>query len=399
VVMLRSAVSSWSPEWPAEFPGVIPDRATTTIGGENSQRNPQRTASTAAALMIGLALVTLVATLAAGIIGTFNSSVDDLARGEFYAITAQNNFSPIPISASEAAATTPGVKSIASVRAGETSVFGNTRVLTAVDASIGKVINLDWQQGSQSVLSSLGADGAFVDDGFAKNHNLKVGSSFVLLTPTGDKVTVTMRGIFKPPAGGSPFGPVTISSTTFDKYYESPKNVYTFVTMDGGVSEANTSALEASLKDFPNAKVADGEQFKRDQASGIKSALNVLYVLLALSVLVSFFGIVNTLVLTVFERTREIGMLRAIGMTRLQTRRMIRHEAVITSLIGAVIGIVLGIALAAILISRVKEINFFMPWTQIVIFLIAAIFVGIVAAIFPARRAARLNPLEALQYE
>ncbi len=175
-----------------------------------------------------------------------------------------------------------------------------------------------------------------------------------------------MRGIFKPPAGGSPFGPVTISSTTFDKYYDSPKNVYTFVTMDGGVSESNTSALEASLKDFPNAKVADGEQFKENQASGIKSALNVLYVLLALSVLVSFFGIVNTLVLTVFERTREIGMLRAIGMTRLQTRRMIRHEAVITSLIGAVIGIILGIALAAILISRVKEINFFMPWTQIV---------------------------------
>ncbi len=208
-----------------------------------------------------------------------------------------------------------------------------------------------------------------------------------------------MQGIFKPPAGGSPFGPVTISSATFDRYYETPKNVYTFVTMNGGVTEANTAALDASLKDFPNAKVADGEQFKENQASGIKSALNVLYVLLALSVLVSFFGIVNTLVLTVFERTREIGMLRAIGMTRRQVRRMIRHEAVITSLIGAVIGILLGIVLAAILISRVKEINFFMPWTQLVIFLIASIFVGIVAAIFPARRAAKLNPLEALQYE
>jgi ABC-type antimicrobial peptide transport system permease subunit len=122
-------------------------------------------------------------------------------------------------------------------------------------------------------------------------------------------------------------------------------------------------------------------------------------VLLALSVLVSFFGIVNTLVLTVFERTREIGMLRAIGMTRRQVRRMIRHESVITSLIGAVIGIILGILLAAILISRVKEISFFMPWTQIVIFVLAAIVVGIVAAIFPARRAAKLNPLEALQYE
>jgi putative ABC transport system permease protein len=399
VMWLRRSVSGWRPEWPAEFPGVIPDRVTSAIGGENARRNPQRTASTAAALMIGLALVTLVATLAAGIIGTFNDSVDRLARGEFYAITAQNNFSPIPISASKAAAKTAGVASIASVRAGDMQVFGNTRILTAVDPTIGNVINLDWTNGSQAVLRSLGAEGAFVDDGFAKNHHLSVGSSFRILTPEGKTLVVTVRGIFKPPAGGSPFGPVTISAVTFDASYTQPKNLFTFITMDGGVSSTNTSALEASLTGFPNAKVADGEQFKKNQVSGLKSILNVLYVLLALSVLVSFFGIVNTLVLTVFERTRELGMLRAIGMTRRQVRRMIRHESIITSLIGAAIGIVLGVVLAALLISRVKEINFFVPWWQLVIFLLAAIVVGIVAAIFPARRAARLNPLEALQYE
>ena len=169
--------------------------------------------------------------------------------------------------------------------------------------------------------------------------------------------------------------------------------------MKGGVTDANTKALDASLAGFPNAKVADGEQFKKNQVAGLKSVLNVLYVLLALSVLVSLFGIVNTLVLTVFERTRELGMLRAIGMTRRQVRRMIRHESVITSVIGAVIGIVLGVILAALLISRVKEIDFFMPWGQLAIFLILSIVVGIVAAIFPARRAAKLDPLRALQYE
>jgi putative ABC transport system permease protein len=127
--------------------------------------------------------------------------------------------------------------------------------------------------------------------------------------------------------------------------------------------------------------------------------LNVLYVLLALSVVVSFFGIVNTLVLTVFERTREIGMLRAIGMTRRQVRRMVRHESVITALIGAAIGIALGIVLAGLLVARIDFIVLSVPVVQLIAFAIAAIIVGILAAIFPARRAARLNVLEALQYE
>jgi len=122
-------------------------------------------------------------------------------------------------------------------------------------------------------------------------------------------------------------------------------------------------------------------------------------VLLALSIVVSVFGIVNTLVLTVFERTRELGMLRAIGMTRRQVRRMIRHESVITALIGATLGIVLGLVLGALLTARVKDIQFVVPWTQLVVFAIAAVLVGMLAAIFPARRAARLNPLEALHYE
>ena len=232
------------------------------------------------------------------------------------------------------------------------------------------MINLDWKQGSQSVLVEPRRERR-VRRRRLRQEPQPDGRLAVRRSsrPTGDKIDVKVQGIFKPPTGGSPFGPVTISSATFDRNYEQPKNLYTFVTMNGGVTDANTAALEASLKTFPNAKVADGEQFKDNQISGLKSVLNVLYVLLALSILVSLFGIVNTLVLTVFERTREIGMLRAIGMTRRQTRRMIRHESVITSLIGAVIGIVLGVVLGGAPDLAVKEINFFMPWTQIVIFI------------------------------
>jgi ABC-type antimicrobial peptide transport system permease subunit len=169
--------------------------------------------------------------------------------------------------------------------------------------------------------------------------------------------------------------------------------------MRGGITPENTSVLESALKDFPNAKAQTREEFVDNQISGLNDILNILYVLLALSVIVSIFGIVNTLVLTVFERTRELGMLRAIGMTRRQVRRMIRHESVITALIGGVLGIVLGIVLGALLIARVDFIEFALPTVQIVVFSIAAIVVGIVAAIFPARRAAKLDPLQALQYE
>src|SRR6185436_3627132 len=131
VMRARKALSTWQPEWPAEFPGVIPDRSTSRVGAENARRNPQRTASTAAALMIGLALVTLVATLAAGITQTFRGAVNDLFVAD-YAITAQNNYSPIPVSVSKAAAEAPGVTAAGSVRTGDALVFGKAGFMTAV---------------------------------------------------------------------------------------------------------------------------------------------------------------------------------------------------------------------------------------------------------------------------
>jgi putative ABC transport system permease protein len=400
---LRRAVSSWRPEWPTEFPGVLAERSATGIGSENSQRNPHRTASTAAALMIGLALVTLVATLAAGIIKPFEDAVDELFTSD-YAITAQNNFDPIPPSAARAVAKVPGVEAIASVRGGDGYVFPGTHrskviQVTGVEPQTSEVISLKWQSGSPTTIDQLGANGAVVSKAYAKDHGLSVGSPITLLAPTGDLLNLKLKGIFAPPTGGSPFGSVTISSTTFDSHWQQPLNLFTFIKMRDGVNDANTTALKDALKSFPNAKAQTRQQFKDNQIGGFKQVLNILYVLLALSVVISLFGIVNTLVLTVFERTRELGMLRAIGMTRRQVRRMIRHESVITALIGAALGLGLGVVLGALFAVAVKDIVFAVPWQQLVIFTIAAILVGIVAAIFPARRAARLNPLEALHYE
>ncbi len=383
---------------PAELPGVLPDRAATTIGGENSRRDPQRTASTAAALMIGLALVTLVATLGAGIIKPFEDAVDRIFSAD-YAIVAQNNFSPLPPSVAEAAGATPGVTAISSVRGGQGRAFDETIPITAVDTQAPDVLTFNWKDGSQAVLGSLGADGAVLDEDYATAHNLTVGSKIALQTVSGRTLDLVVRGIFTPPAGGSPFGNVTISSETFDATSTQPQNLFTFLAMDGGVTTANTDALNGALASFPNAKAQTRDEFKKAQTDSVQSLLNVLYVLLALSVVVSLFGIVNTLVLTVFERTRELGMLRAIGLTRRQVRRMIRHESVITALIGAVIGILLGLGLAMLLAARLEEVAFAVPGGQLVIFAVVAVVVGIFAAIWPARRAAKLNPLEALQYE
>jgi len=369
------------------------------LARENTQRNTQRTASTAAALMIGLALVTLVTLLASGLVSTFRSAVDDLWKNADYAITAQNNFSPIPTGVAEAAAKTPGVEAVGDVRAGQAKAFGSVYNATAVNPETSRIFSIDWKEGSDAVLANLGDDGAFVDDGFAKDHNLQVGSTLRQTFASGESATFRVKGIFKPPTGGSPFGPVTISADTWDRFNPQPQNLYSFVIMKGGETDANRAALDKTLSDFPNAKVATRQEFIDNQISGLSAVLNILYVLLALSILVSFFGIVNTLVLTVFERTREIGMLRAVGMTRRQVRRMIRHESVITSAIGGALGILLGIALGGLLIARVDFIDFTLPVAQLIVFAIAAIIVGILAAIFPARRAARLNVLEALQYE
>ena len=380
--------------WPATRIGGVAG----LLARDNARRNPERTASTAAALMIGLTLVTLVATLSSGIVASFSRAVNDLFTGD-YAITAQNNFSPIPIDAAQAAAQAPGVTVVGNVRTGTVRIFKSNEFATAVDPGMGQVIDMTWKEGSQAVFSQLGKDGAFTDKDYAKKHDLRLGSRVGITFPNGNTRPFVIKGIFDPPSGGTPFGPVTISAAAWDAQVPSPENLYSFVKMTGGKTDANQAALDKALKPFPNAKAQTRTKFIASQIGPFKQILNVLYILLALSVVVSLFGIVNTLVLTVFERTREIGMLRAIGMTRPQVRRMIRHESIITALIGAAIGIALGLILATLLIIRVDFLVFSFPTSQVIVFFIAAIIVGILAAIFPARRAAKLNPLEAIAYE
>ncbi len=364
----------------------------------NAMRNPTRTASTASALMIGLALVTLVSVLAAGLKSTFESSVNEVFNAD-YAITATNNFSPISTASAEAVSKVPGVEVVSGVRAGSGRAFGKLVGVTGVAPDIRKVITVRWQAGSQAVPAELGESGAFVSKDYAKTHHLHVGSPLSLETPAANVMQLRVRGIFAPPKGGSPYGEVTISAARFDAEYQDPQNVYAFVDIAGGASAANTRALQSALQGFPDAKIQTESQFKRNQEKGIDTLLNLLYVLLSLSIIVSLFGIVNTLLLTVFERTRELGMLRAVGMTRRQMRRMIRHESVVTALIGAALGIPLGVLLALMVGQAIEYPAFTVPFGTLTVFVLVAIGGGVLAALLPARRAARLSVLAALQYE
>ena len=382
------------------WPGKQVGGAAGGLARENAMRNPARTASTAAALMIGLALVTFVAILAQGLRSSFESAVDQLFVAD-YALTASNTFNPLTIDAQKAIENVPGVQAVSGIRAGSGRFLGSVHNLTAVDANMSKVIHLDWKAGSNAVPAQLGRDGMFTDDDYAKKHHLKLGSPVRIELPNSSFLNVMVKGIFKKPKGGSPFGEATISSALFDANFPRPQNEMALMDMPGGVNDANTAALEAPLKPFPDAKVQTRDEFKTNFEKPLNNLLNLLYALLGLSVIISVFGIVNTLVLTVFERTRELGMLRAVGMTRRQVRRMIRHESIVTALIGAALGIALGVFLALLVTSALSNEGFVfaMPWTSLAVFVIAAVVVGILAAVLPARRAARLNVLEALQYE
>jgi putative ABC transport system permease protein len=370
------------------------------LARDNATRNPARTASTASALMIGIALVTFVAIFGAGIRSSFEGAVNELFIGD-YAVTSTNTFTPIEAAAGQALVGKPGIEDVSAIRAGSARYLGSNNDLTAVQPNLNKTLFMKWTQGSNAVPGELGNDGFFASKNYVEDHNLSLGTPVTLQFPSGKKTTVKLKGVWDEPKGGSPFGHITISTTLFDKFTPRPRDEMVLANTPGGVSDANTAHLEHAVRGFADAKVQTRDEFKSNFEAPINKLLNLLYALLALSVIVSLVGIINTLVLTVFERTREIGMLRAVGMTRRQVRMMIRYESIVTALMGAALGMVVGIFLALLVTHALSSsgIVFAVPWIQIVYFVIAAILVGILAAVIPARRASRLNVLQALQYE
>ena len=388
---------AWALGWPASRVGG----AAGQLARGNSRRNPGRTAATAAALMIGIALVTFVAVLAQGMRTSNSDAIERQVRAD-YVITSQDGFTPFVGTAGEKAARSPGVAVASDVRSELGKADGSDQYITGIDpTTITRVYRFDWKKGSDAVLGQLGANGAILDDDFADQKDLKVGSRFPILSSDGRRGQFVVKAIYEPPPFYPLLGSVSIAKRRFDQLYERPRNQFTFINVAGGPTDRGEQALDRTLAPFPDAKVQTRSQWIDDQEKDLNQFLNLLYVLLALSVVVSLFGMVNTLVLSVFERTRELGMLRAVGMTRRQVRRMVRHESVITALIGAALGLPLGIFLAVLVTKALQqfELQFSIPVVSLILFVVVATIAGVLAAIVPARRAARLNVLQALQYE
>jgi putative ABC transport system permease protein len=379
----------------------LPARRAGGVAGEiasaNAVRNPGRTASTAAALMIGLTLVTVVAVLGSGLRVSTQKAVSDQISADYVVDGKQE----LPFRAAEGdkLEAIAGVKAATHVRSDRALVQDKENQISGVDpATIARFYHFDWSKGSSDrTLAALGTNGALVTKAYAENEHLKLGDDLKVKTPSGTEGTLVIRGIYDAPASKPLLGEIAISQQTFDKSFSQPKNGLTLLDADASAG----AAIKATANGFGDATFHTGAAYPKDATKDMATMLAMLYVLLGFSVIVSLFGMVNTMVLSVFERTREIGMLRTVGMTRRQARRMIRHESVITALIGAALGLGLGVFLSALVTTALEDsdMSLSIPVAPLVAFTLVAVVAGIGAAIMPARRASRLNVLDALHYE
>jgi putative ABC transport system permease protein len=380
-------------------------RLTGRLARENAQRNPSRTAITAAALMIGLALVAFVTVFAAGLKSTVAQVVDENFAGGLV-IQNSDGFSPIPNGAAKAARQVPGVGLVATIRGAQAKVVeggtpGSTVQVNAPTRDIGEALNIEWKQGGPSALRRLGDGEAIVSDDFASSHGLGLGDSFQLLTQTRAKPRFRVVGEFESKLGV--LGSVLVTQGVMARDFAQTQDLFDFVKVEAGADEAKVQALltAGSERLFPVTEVLNQGELKEEREKQIDGLVKLVYALLAFAIVISLFGIGNTLALSIHERTRELGMLRAIGMSRRQVRTMIRYEAVITALIGAILGLILGIVFAALLAQPLKDEGFTLsyPVGELVVLMVLAALAGVLAAVLPARRASRLDVLQSLQYE
>jgi putative ABC transport system permease protein len=278
---------------------------------------------------------------------------------------------------------------------------GPDNALNGVDpATIGKVYKTTWVTGNDSDLSRLTDSEILLEKGEASSLHAKVGDRVNLLSNSRKRATVTVTGIYK---DDTLMQNGMITQQLVHRLTDVSGVGFVLATVTPGSDPEKVAKLadDRLTSQFPTAKLQSNAEFKKSIADQVNTLLALIYALLGVSVLISLFGIVNTLLLSVYERTREIGMLRAIGMTRRQLRRTIRFESAITAVIGSLLGLVIGVLFGWIVTEGLSSqgLVFAIPWGTLIACLVVAAFVGVLAGAWPAWRASRMRVLDALSYE
>ncbi|HEX8497544.1 MAG TPA: FtsX-like permease family protein [Actinomycetales bacterium] len=389
-------------------PLMLVSRTIGRLSRDNTLRNPRRTATTAISLMIGLALVSAVSVLASSTTASVDDLIDDQFSADFI-LTGGN--APFPVSIADRAGDLPGVGTVvdsafvpvvlgtaaAAPQGSEAAAAGSVNAAAVVGSELLDAVALEVTGGD---LTAVDRGELAVSSSLATEQGLQVGDEVQARVGIRDVATFSVGAVYEDSQAFA--SPLLVPRALYESAVPSAYRT-TFSALISVEPGADPAAVRRELTELVKPQlvlsVQDREEFKESQAAQINQLLAIIYVLLALSVVIAALGIVNTLALSVFERTREIGLLRAVGMTRNQLRTTITFESVITALFGAVLGTVLGLSLG-ILLQRVLSdqglAELSVPWAQVALTFALAGVVGVVAALLPAWRASRLDVLRAV---
>ncbi len=367
------------------------------LAGQNAVRNPRRTAATASALMIGLALVSAMAVIGQ----SAKASVDNAIAKTVQADYVVSNAIGVPFSPTiaEQVQRVPGVESVARFRFATAEVDGERSSIVASDpADLAQTLDVTMVEGELTDLR--GRDGVLVASDRADRDQLAIGDTVPITLPNGT-TRFRVDGIYEE-------GPVLASNflVTLDALEAggvTPADNYAYVLREPGAdADQVTAGIERVIEDLPTVTLKDQAEFAAEQRGPVDQLLTLIYGLLGLAVVIAVLGIVNTLALSVIERTREVGLLRAVGLSRRQLRRMVRLESVAIAVLGASLGVVLGVVFGLVLLQAASDDGLSViqvPYVQLLGFLVASLVIGVLAAVWPARRAAKLDVLQAITTE
>jgi putative ABC transport system permease protein len=363
------------------------------LGRENSMRSPRRTAQTSSALMVGLALVSAIAVFGASLSRSATSSVNNAISADLIvSTTSKNGTGEFSTTVAKVVSTVPGVTAVSTVYSDQFEFRHSLENLLGVGTTnLSQTVILNMTAGSSNTLA---AGQLLIDTTTANNDHLSVGAVVPVRFARTGPSTMRIGGIYQPNALA---GKYLVGDGFFLAHFQNPLPNAVLMKTDG--SPGVQQSVESALATYPNVQVQSRAQFEAAQTAQVNQLLGLVYALLALAVIIALIGIVNTLMLSVFERTHEIGLLRAVGMKRRQIRAMIRSESVILAVFGAVIGIIVGTALGIALVSALRSqglTSTVVPGPNLVIFLVLAAVLGLIAASWPARRAAKLDVLAAI---